>query len=190
MIRCLPATREPTAQPGLARILHPAAPRWSNRNQVPAFSLSPLWRDWLLNKGSLTARLSALQPGSFNVEVLSQFTALPTSTERQALQLQSHQPVWIREVILRLGDIPLVYARTAVPLATLRAAGGNLKKLGSRSLGSFLFRQPGLQRTPLQVSHCADNDLGLQWARRSVFSLSGYPLLVTEAFSSRLNEFV
>ncbi|WP_430460878.1 chorismate--pyruvate lyase family protein [Thalassolituus sp. LLYu03] len=175
---------------GLARTLHPLAPVWSNRNQIPAFSLRPLWRDWLFDQGSLTARISALRPGTFHVEVLGQYAAHPTATERRTLNLGQQQAVWVREVILRLADEPIVYARTAVPMSTLRGSGAQLRHLGNRSLGSFLFRQPGLKRTPLQVSHCAANQLGLQWARRSVFTLRGGRLLVTEAFSSRLDAYV
>ena len=32
--------------------------------------------------------------------------------------------------------------------------------------------------------------LGLQWARYSLFRLKGKPLLVSEGFSARLNEFI
>ncbi|MCD8522306.1 MAG: chorismate lyase [Saccharospirillaceae bacterium] len=178
------------AIPSLASVLHPSAPRWSNRNQRRAFSLSPQWRDWLLNEQSLTARLSALRPNTFNVQVLAQYYGEPTPTERQALQLYGSQRLWIREVILRLGDVPLVYARTAIPLTTLCGDECRLQHLGARSLGSYLFRQPSLRRTPLQVSHCKANALGLEWSRRSVFTLRGKPLMVSEAFSRRLTEFL
>lgn len=175
---------------GLARILQPAAPRWSGRNHIPACRLPPLWRDWLFAQGSLTTRLSQLRPGTFHVQVLRQFCGRPTPLERESLRLRNQQSVWVREVILCLADVPLVYARTAVPINSLNGAGRRLLTLGNRSLGSYLFHQPSLRRTPLQVSRCNDNHLGLQWARRSVFTLQGRPLLVSEAFSSRLTEFV
>ncbi|MAD44673.1 MAG: chorismate--pyruvate lyase [Oceanospirillaceae bacterium] len=174
----------------IGHVLHPLSCDWSLRHQYPAFLLLPHWRDWLLDKGSLTARLSALQPGSFNVSVLREYHTRPTPTERRALRLSHQQTVWVREVILRLGDVPLVYARTAVPLATLSGSERRLQSLGNRSLGSYLFRQPSLQRTPLKVCHCRKNHLGLQWARYSLFRLKGKPLLVSEGFSARLNEFI
>lgn len=173
-----------------ARTMHPAAPRWSNRNQVAASVIPRFWRNWLFDDGSLTARLSALQPGAFNVCVVQEYTGRATPVEQHELALRPHQSVWVREVILRLNDTPLVYARTAVPLASLCGNESRLRHLGNRSLGSYLFRQPSLRRTPLKVSHCRANDLGLQWARRSVFTLQGKPLLVTEAFSHRLSDFV
>ena len=191
MTLCNPATHQAKAlSAGFARILHPLAPRWSGRNRVSASGLSALWRDWLYDEGSLTARLSALQPGTFNVQVVRQYYGQPTAVERQGLALGNNQTVWVREVVLNLGTVPLVYARTAVPVCSLTGKGARLKGLGNRSLGSFLFRQPGLKRTPLAVSHCAPNHLGLQWSRRSVFSLGRQSLMVTEAFSAHLNEFV
>lgn len=183
------ATHVSPAGPAIARLLHPLAPAWSNRNRVAPFSLSPLWRDWLTDEGSLTQRLSRLQPGTFNVQIVRQYHGRPTTVERRALRLYHQQAVWVREVILKLGDTPLVWARTAVPLSSLNGNSRLLRGLGNRSLGSWLFRQPSLQRTPLRVSHCSPNDLGLQWSRRSVFTLRGKPLLVTEAFSDRLPEF-
>lgn len=191
MTQCNPAIHQTNAlSTGFARILHPLAPRWSGRNRVSACGLSALWRDWLFDDGSLTARLSALQPGTFNVRVMRQYYGHPTAVERRGLALGNSHSVWVREVVLSLGNVPLVYARTAVPVSSLTGRGARLKGLGNRSLGSFLFRQPGLKRTPLAVSHCAPNDLGLQWSRRSVFSLGRQSLMVTEAFSAHLNDFV
>lgn len=176
--------------PELANLLHPVVPDWSGRNRcLPALLPQP-WRDWLFDRGSLTARLSALQPGQFRVQLLSQYHGRPTPLERSELGLAHGQTVWVREVILLLGDTPVVYARTAVPLATLTGAGRRLQHLGQRSLGSFLFRQPSLRRAPLQASHCKANPLGLEWSRRSVFHLWGKPLMVSEAFTGQLNGFL
>jgi len=177
-------------QLAIAPILHPPAPGWSLRNHSPSFLLTPLWRDWLLDEGSLTTRLSALQPGGFNVQVVREYRGLPTPLERSELALQHYQQVWVREVILRQGEVPLVYARTAVPLSSLSGKERRIQYLGNQSLGSYLFRQPSLRRSPLKVSHCSKNHLGLQWARYSRFRLNGKPLLVTEGFSARLSEFL
>ncbi|MAK89713.1 MAG: chorismate--pyruvate lyase [Oceanospirillaceae bacterium] len=177
-------------QLAIAPLLFPLSASWSVRHRYPPFLLTPLWRDWLLDEGSLTARLSGLQPGTFNVQLLREYRTTPTPVERQQLRLGQQQKVWVREVVLRLGDKPLVYARTAVPLSTLTGSERRLQYLGEQSLGSYLFRQPSLERTPLKVSHCRKNRLGLQWARYSLFRLKGKPLLVTEAFSEHLLEFI
>ena len=174
----------------LSRILHPASPEWSGRANVAATGLSHFWRDWLFDEGSLTARLSALKPGAFRVECQSEGYGIPTQTERRGLHLQGSDRVWFREVILYLGDCPLVYARTAVPLSSLTGPARRLQHLGNRSLGSYLFRQPSLQRSPLHVSHCSLNSLGLKWCRRSVFRVHNRALMVSEAFSNELTRFI
>lgn len=172
----------------LDTILHPLAPAWSVKNQISACALSPFWRDWLLDHGSLTARLSA--SGRFSVRIVRQHFGRPSPLERQRLKLNHSARVWVREVVLSVNDIPLVYARTAVPLTTLRGKECRLRNLGEKSLGSYLFSQPDLHRHPLAVSHCNPNALGLEWCRHSVFTLGEKPLLVSEAFSARLGEII
>lgn len=174
--------------PALADILHPIAPSWSAKNNYQSFLLPAAWRSWLFDSGSLTARLKALQPGAFWVQVLQQYYAAPTRIEQTEMQLDANQKVWIREVVLHLADTPVVYARTAIPLHTLCGNEKRLQHLGNSSLGSFLFRQPNLTRGKLMVSHCQNNDLGLTWARRSVFYLGSKPLMVSEAFSQHLQQ--
>lgn len=172
----------------LNTILHPLAPAWSTKNQIPAIGLSPFWRDWLLDHGSLTARLSNL--GRFSVRIVRQYYGQPTQLERQRLALTHSARVWVREVVLSVDEVALVYARTAVPLTTLRGKECRLQNLGEKSLGSYLFTQPDLHRQPLAVSHCNPNALGLEWCRHSVFTLGQKPLMVSEAFSARLTDIV
>lgn len=172
--------------PALADILHPIAPSWSVRNNHQFFSLPVTWRSWLFDSGSLTARLKALKPGQFRVQVLKQYYADPTRIEQSEMQLSPNQKVWVREVILFLANTPVVYARTAIPMQTLSGDEKRLLHLGNSSLGSYLFRQPHLKRGNLKVSHCQSNNLDLTWARRSVFYLGKKPLMVSEAFSQQL----
>src|SRR5690554_7027979 len=100
--------------PALADILHPVSPSWSVRVNYQSFLLPYLWRSWLFDAGSLTARLKALRPGQFRVEVLNQYYDSPTSVERTEMRLSSNQKVWVREVVLMLGEVAVVYARTAI----------------------------------------------------------------------------
>ena len=171
----------------LPRILHPLAPTWSGRNRRVACRFSAFWRDWLFDQGSLTARLCTL--GDFSVNIVREYHGHPTQLERQQLKLPHHARVWVREVVLSVNQQPLVYARTAVPAATLTGQERRLQHLGQRSLGSYLFRQPRLQRQPLSVCHCNHNALGLEWCRYSVFTLGRKPLMVSEAFAHDLVHF-
>lgn len=174
----------------LAPLLHPNAPTWSARHQIARCALPAFWQDWLLDSGSLTQRLKALRPGQFSVQVLQEYYAAPTVIERREMHLYTEPCVWVRDVILCIEHVPAVYARTAMPLTTPTGEEKRLQSLGNRSLGSYLFRQPSLQRGPLLISRCPENDLGLIWSRRSVFSLRNKPLMVSEGFTQSLIDFV
>ena len=174
----------------LSSLLHPASPHWSARLHVTPAKLTPFWRNWLYDQGSLTARLIALSPGQFSVECLKEGYGLPSPLEQKELRMSSSQRVWFREVTLKLNGAPVVYARTAVPLSAVNGKMTRLQHLGNRSLGSFLFSEPSLQREPLKVSHCKANTLGLTWCRRSVFRINQRPLMVSEAFSPNLLSFI
>lgn len=175
--------------PSLAKILHPQVPDWSNHRQHQAFLIPKFWADWLFDAGSLTARLKALCPGKFSVVPTRQFYGSPSTIEQKELGLQSQQSVWVREVILQLDGLPVVHARTAIPLTTLTGPEKQLQQLGSRSLGSYLFSQPHLRRGELIASRCQENSLDLLWSRRSVFYLGDKGLMVSEAFTEHLPRF-
>ncbi|MDP2547790.1 chorismate lyase [Oceanobacter sp. 4_MG-2023] len=165
-------------------------PRWSGRFCVTPASIPREWRHWLNDAGSLTKRLQALDPSTFSVKVIRQYCGPALPTEQADLKLHGRQPVWVREVSLCLGQTELVRARTAIPLTSLARVGQQIRHLGNRSLGSYLFRQPSLRRQPLKFSRTGASTVNqpnpFGWARRSVFTIHGAPLLVTEAFSSLL----
>ncbi len=135
-------------------------------------------RHWLTDHGSLTRLLKRASKGHFSVSLVHQGFGRPGRSEASALRLRPRQQALIREVYLCGHGEPWVYARTVIPVSTLRGRHRTLKLIGSRSLGSLLFRDPGMRREPLQIGRLDD---GL-WARRSVFHLDHKPLLVCEVF--------
>ncbi|NVK41244.1 MAG: chorismate lyase [Oceanospirillaceae bacterium] len=140
------------------------------------------WRSWLLDNGSLTQRLVSASRGRFHVEVLRQGFYRPSRSEALALGLPPRRLALIREVQLCGNGQPWVYARSVFPVSTLSGAERRLADIGNRPLGSVLFRDPSMQRDPLQIGELQLADGTRLWARRSVFHLSGKPLLVCEVF--------
>lgn len=152
------------------------------------------WRSWLTNHGSLTQLLRSRFP-DFNVLRLRQSFARPYPDESGPLGLRGHEGAIIREVLLRSGDTPLVYAHTVIPRNCLHGPWQMLAGLGNRSLGGTLFADPRVQRFPLAF-RCLDQRHPLYraslpylasptralWARRSQFALAGRRLMVTEVF--------
>ncbi|WP_328515354.1 chorismate--pyruvate lyase family protein [Marinobacterium marinum] len=147
-----------------------------------AFKAPHHWRPWLQDSGSLTRRLSRAAGGEFAVRVLSQCWAVPSADEALALGMPPRQRALIREVeLLGRDGAPWVYARSVLPAATLTGQERRLALLGNRSLGSLMFSDPSLTRSPLRVC-CLHDGSRRYWARRSVFRLHRKPLLVCEVF--------
>lgn len=178
-------------------------------NRYPPISCEPRWydgaqqqrhlpaelRDWLLDDSSLTRRLQQACSGHFHVELISLGWGRPMLNEAQAMGVRPWQRALIRQVRLCCDNQPWVFARTVIPMSSLRGAQRRLAYLGNRPLGAFLFADPALERSPLQVAHvCADSRLlaactpvqDAVWGRRSVFRLRGHPLLVSEFFLPEL----
>jgi chorismate lyase len=154
-------------------------------------------RQWLTDRGSLTARIVGHVAG-FNLVRLRQGLARPHRDERRALGLRAGELAMRREVLLRDGDHTLVFAHTVAHPRDLAGAWRGLSKLGARPLAEMLFHDARVVRMPIEyrrlnVRHalfraaCVAAQLSEQgtaslWARRSVFLKAGRPLLVTEVF--------
>ncbi|MBE9568681.1 MAG: chorismate lyase, partial [Proteobacteria bacterium] len=94
------------------------------------------------------------------------------------------------QVLLCCGDQPLVYARTVIPSTTITGAQRRYANMGNRPLGAMLFSDRTMIREAVQVARLPASDVAYQyvgsdeavWGRRSVFRVSGKPLLVSEYF--------
>jgi chorismate--pyruvate lyase len=153
---------------------------------------------WLQAPGSLTARLR--QFGPVEVRVQRQAATRLWQPEQDDLQQRCG---YVREVVLLLNGRPVVWARSATPLAASKGPWRALQGLGTRPLAELLFAARPVQRAPLRTlhlprggamqSHVRRQWLQLpqqteqegvpRWARSSVFWHQGHPLRVMEAFS-------
>lgn len=166
--------------------------RWFSYPGLPSpLHPSTSLQTWLLDNGSLTAKLIKLSRGEFRVEVLRQIKARASLNEAQALGINPHELCLIREVILRGHEQPWVFARSVFPLSSLTGSLRHLRKQGNRSLGTFLFSQPHLKRSPIALSlisrhhgYVPEALMGDKpaWGRRSIFSIDNKPMLVSEVF--------
>jgi len=180
------------------RRYHPSEPRWQSAGRwLPP--PPPPWRAWLLAPGSLTELLRS-SGGPFRVQLLQQRWQRPQPGEARVLQCPLHHWALIREVLLWVADRPRVYGRSVLPASSMEGPLRHLYSLGNRSLGSQLFRHPGLHRTPFQLAriepdrhlpaaaqqHCPAGER--LWGRRSRFDIGPHPLLVSEIFLPALGE--
>jgi chorismate--pyruvate lyase len=172
-----------------------AASRWQPHKRFLRTAIPADLCDWLLDTASLTLRLQQLCAGRFEVRVLSQQWGRPALNEAQALGMRPECRAIIRQVQLLCDGRPWIYARTVIPVTSLRGRLQRLAKLGTRPLGGVLFADPGMQRGIVELAcirrgealfRAAMNTTRQRapaiWGRRSVFTIAGLPLLVSEVF--------
>ncbi len=126
--------------------------RWREGRQLSRATPTASLRDWLLHTGSLTRRVQQACAGRFRVRVEMQGWARPRLDEYRALGLRWGRIAFIREVHLLCDEQPWVFARTIIPVSTLRGRERRLAHLGSRPLGAVLFADPHMQRGPVEVA--------------------------------------
>jgi len=164
--------------------------RWYLRHQLFNHSIQPSLMSWLFDASSLTARLIDLCGGNFSVRVISQQWQVLNAEEASAMSLDGVRSALVRQVLLCCGDKPLVYARTVIPVTTIKGAQRRYANMGSRPLGAMLFADRTMRREDVQVallpaSHEANQFIKVDepvWGRRSVFRVADKPLLVSEYF--------
>lgn len=155
------------------------------------------YRDWVLDKGSLTERVqSVCEKGCFHIHVLSQHYGLPNEDEAIKLDLPRNEAALLREVYLMCGTRAWVYARSTIPVSTLQGRYHYLAHMGEQPLGAALFADPSIRRGTLEVVRLTRQEImagyinltGIEvenlplWGRRSIFYVDEKPLLVAEYF--------
>lgn len=164
-----------------------------------AVKLPTALADWLTDTGSLTLKLQQTSQQQFHVDLLETGWQKPLAEEALKLAQAAEEVAYCREVILRDGTLPRVYARTIVPLNSYQQLQAQLpiESLGNRSLGEMLFNDSAMTRGPLEVARLhggqalfelarqrgmlLDADAAI-WARRSCFYAADNRLLITELF--------
>ena len=135
-----------------------AAPDWQSESALPP----PAVRDWLLHRGSLTARLR--QHGTLTVHI------------EQESWNDDAPPAWQRDVWLAVNNSRWLYAETRIPRDS--HAARPLQTAGARPIGDWLYTQHP-QRVSLHWQH--DPATGL-YARKTTLLINSEPLHIAELF--------
>ena len=165
---------------------------------------SPAQKFWLLRPGPLTLGLRKL--GVFALEVVHEGVQQPSQEDRAVF---GKGPVWCREVCMSVDGIPMVVARSLTPLRASHGSWQGMRRLDRRPLADILYNDPGIRRSPFEVTrvgrhHGLWHSLQrsgvvssgslparagmprlsgpLLWARRSHFWRNHQPLMVSECF--------
>jgi len=150
----------------------------NHKRSLPAWRIPRALRPFVLERGSLTAKLNAAcTNGEIRVRVLREGWGWATAEEYRRLSLKSAR-MWIREVELYCDNQCWVYARSLIPPATYRRLRQRFNTLGNRPLGELLFKWRGQQRGAIDIRL---NHGRIE--RSSCFTIFGYPLWVSETFA-------
>ena len=158
---------------------------------TPRAAWTSAQKDWLTRGGSLTRHLGSL--GRVQLRVVDERVDQAWPDEIASLGLRPRTPVWVREIVLQVDQVPFVAAHSVVPLPASRGVWQAIRALGTRPLAELLYADPSVTRSALvsrrltarhplhrfAASWCAAPQHSLL-ARRSVFERAHAPLLVTE----------
>lgn len=151
-------------------------------------------RPWLIHTGSLTTRLRETCD-HFSVKLIAQHQRQALPHEVKMLGIADDPQIIEREVVLFCGELPVIYARSFIPLNALKDRFADLDTLGTQPLGEKIFADPELERSTIEwtiltadnphyqnaVSELEDNPDEI-YGRRSLFFGAPSPILISEFF--------
>ena len=154
---------------------------WLPDNSFVRNRISQPLQSLVIDKGSLTTALINLSDDNFSVSVLDQRIALPNANEQIKLERPLYKAAMIRQVELRVHDVPVVFARSVIPLKLVCDGRQALSKLGRQPLGQLLFRDGRIRVSKREF--CRVNIEGNEIiARRTPYDYQGSRVLVAEYF--------
>lgn len=162
---------------------------WWPDSPLGRSKLDPMTAPWLTHKGSLTAALIGLGDDSFQVNVLRQSIALPYWHEQQKLATPLSRAAMIREVELQIYNVPVVFARSIVPLALVSRGKNGLGNLGRTPLGHLLFKDGQIRVSKREFAQISTPSANVT-ARRTPYDYHGSTILVSEFFLPSFKNFI
>lgn len=136
--------------------------------------------------------MTRLMGQSPRLSCLSEGKDYPSSLERQTLNIKPRTYAHIREITMGTPDKQWLFARTVIPLATLRGNAKRLTRMDKTPLGKILFGRTYAARKNMQLDLITPDQtsqvkFGISqgfplWRRRSIFELASGPLIISEIF--------
>ena len=87
----------------------------------------------------------------------------------------------IREVILLSNEEPLIYAKSIIPLETIKLGLNILGNLKENPLGDILFSNPEIKKKYMLFAKFESNKK-IFYGRKGIYTVKGYPFSVCEIF--------
>ena len=151
---------------------------WKNYETIHEDVKNDFIKSWLLEQGPITKRIS--KEKSFSLELLRDDIGEVEVQDQQFIGSLAKE-FKVREVVLHGDQIPLVFARTIIPLLTIEKGLAELGNLGKRPLGDILFEKKifNKERSAYALFKLQQDTF---WGRKIRYSVNEQPFSVMEVF--------
>ena len=133
---------------------------------------------WLNESGSITSRIKSFS--DFKLKLLRDGPGEVDSADDDLI-ISNYKENNIREVLLYSDEEPLIYAKSIIPLETIRLGLGVLGNLKENPLGDILFSNPEIKKEYMLFSKFESNKK-IFYGRKGIYTVKGYPFSVCEIF--------
>ena len=133
---------------------------------------------WLNESGSITSRIKSFS--DFKLKLLRDSPG-EVDAAVDDLIISNYKENNIREVLLYSDEEPLIYAKSIIPLETIRRGLGVLGNLKENPLGDILFSNPEIKKEYMLFSKFELNKK-IFYGRKGIYTVRGFPFSVCEIF--------
>ena len=133
---------------------------------------------WLNEPGSITSRIKTFS--DFKLKLLRDGPGEVDAAEDDLI-ISNYEENNIREVLLYSDEVPLIYAKSIIPLETIRLGLDILGNLKENPLGDILFSNPEIKKEYMLFSKFESNKQ-IFFGRKGIYTVKGLPFSVCEIF--------
>ena len=133
---------------------------------------------WLNESGSITSRIKSFS--DFKLKLLRDGPGEVDSADDDLI-ISNYKENNIREVLLYSDEEPLIYAKSIIPLETIRLGLGVLGNLKENPLGDILFSNPEIKKKHMLFAKFESNKK-IFYGRKGIYTVKGFPFSVCEIF--------
>ena len=133
---------------------------------------------WLNEPGSITSRIKSFS--NFRLKLLRDGPGKVDANEDDLI-VSNYEENNIREVVLYSDEEPLIYAKSIIPLETIRFGLDVLGNLKENPLGDILFSNSEIKKIYMLFAKFQSNEQ-IFYGRKGIYTVKGYPFSICEIF--------
>ena len=133
---------------------------------------------WLNEPGSITSRIKS--SSNFRLKLLRDGPGEVNAAEDDLI-ITNYKENNIREVVLFSDEEPFIFAKSILPLETIRLGLDALGNLKENPLGDILFSHPEIKKKYMLFAKFESNRKKF-YGRKGIYTVKGYPFSVCEIF--------